>query len=227
MKEQVKRYIPVRYAESVIDEAGVIQGGDRKKKIPISFTLFIIETNLRYIMVDAGCDELAGFVMENMIGPVEGLKQNGISLEDISDIIITHAHDDHIAGVIHFPHATIYIQEEEYEYGKKFIPASCKVVTFTEECRVADCLIVKKIGGHSKGSCIVEFEMDEEAYIVCGDECYTSECFRWNIPTGTTVCLENSRAFLDKYGTGQYRVLMCHDYDYVEAEIEKSNSEGI
>ena len=212
MAEYVKEWIPVRYAESEMGEQGILRGGDKTKIIPISFTLYVLKTDSHCVLVDAGCDELDGFEMRNMLGPVKALENQGISTEEITDVIITHAHDDHIAGIDHFPRTRVYIQEDEYIYGQKFIPKNNEVITFKEECTVAGCLKLKKIGGHSIGSCIVEFSMDDERYIVCGDECYSSECFWKKVPTGVSVCPEKSQKFIEEYGNGDYKILMCHDF---------------
>lgn len=219
--KQVVGYDAVRYAESVLRGDYVFQGGDALQYVPISFTMYVIRTERDYILVDAGCDDLPGFNMENMIGPVEALKRIGLKPDDISKIIITHAHQDHIAGLEHFPYSVVIIQEQEYKIGKRFIPSTCKIVTFKEEYIVDDCIKVVKIGGHTIGSCIVEFSFMGELYIICGDECHTSDCFRKNIPNGISFSLQKSKYFLEKYGTGEYRVLMCHDYDSNEVKFEK------
>lgn len=82
--------------------------------MPISFTMYVIRTERDFVLVDAGCDDLPGFNMENMIGPVEALKRIGLKPDDISKVIITHAHQDHIAGLVHFPYSVVIIQEQVF-----------------------------------------------------------------------------------------------------------------
>ncbi len=41
----------------------------------------------------------------------------GIAPEDVTDIIVSHSHWDHVDGVGLFPKAVIHIQKEEYEYS--------------------------------------------------------------------------------------------------------------
>lgn len=219
MSTQVVGYDALRYADSVLREDRIIQGGNVQKYIPISFTMYVIRTEEEYVLVDAGCDDLPGFQMENMIGPVEALKKIGLQPSHISKIIITHAHHDHMAGMKHFPYATVIIQKEEYKVGCGYIPDTCKVITFKDEYIIGDCIRVVRIGGHTTGSCIVEFTFLKSTYVICGDECYTAECFRKNKPTGVTCCLEKSRKFLEKYGNGTYKVLMCHDYNSNEVNF--------
>ena len=53
---------------------------------------------------------------KNFIDPVKILKDNNITPESITDIIITHAHFDHIENIHRFPNARIIISLEEYNF---------------------------------------------------------------------------------------------------------------
>ena len=68
-----------------------------------------------------------------------------------------------------------------------------------------------KIGGHSKGSCIVEFFYKGKPHVICGDECYVRRCLDEKIPTGATLSVETSLNFVKKYGSGEYVTHLCHD----------------
>ncbi len=48
--------------------------------------------------------------------PADAVKAAGVSPEQITDIIISHAHWDHVDGADLFPKATIWIQRDEYRY---------------------------------------------------------------------------------------------------------------
>ena len=67
-----------------------------------------------------------------------------------------------------------------------------------------------RIGGHSKGSCIVTVKAGEKTYVICGDECYQPECLTHRIPTGATCCPEKSRAFVEPYSGAEFVPLLCH-----------------
>lgn len=85
------------------------------------------------------------------------------------------------------------------------------VCLFDDEKEICQNVKTIKIGGHSKGSCIVEITGNEEKYIIAGDECYLHECLKKRIPTGSSYCPEKSRKFIEKYGNGEYAVLLCLD----------------
>lgn len=56
MKENVCSITAIRYGESVLAESMVFKGGAGDKYLPISFTIYLIRTDTRLILVDAGCD---------------------------------------------------------------------------------------------------------------------------------------------------------------------------
>ena len=71
--------------------------------------------------------------------------------------------------------------------------------------------MIKRIGGHTKGSCIVLCKCKNQRYVFCGDECYIKECFEKQIPTGSSYNLEVSKRFIVDYGNGEYKRLLFHD----------------
>lgn len=205
------RITALKYAQSVLSEAMCFAGGREEKKLPISFTVYLIEEEDRKILVDAGCDTMPGFVMEYFVSPVEILARLGKNPEEITDLVITHAHHDHIEAAPHFSKAVIHIQQEEYAAGKRYLPAEAKVQCFVRETQISPSVRVLCIGGHAKGSSIVTVAAGEKTYVICGDECYQPECLTQRIPTGASCCPEKSRAFVEEYSREQYVPLLCHD----------------
>ena len=201
----------VTYARSTLPEDMVFFDGDGEKRIPITFLLYVITMGERRILVDAGCDTMPGFVMEGFITPAQALQNAGIDPKRITDVIVTHSHHDHAQGIHHFENAVIYLQETEYKAAKGYIPEHFRVVRFEEEYTVADRINIRRIGGHSAGSCIVELKTEENHYVFSGDECYSKECLDRKRPTGASVKKEKSRAFIEKYSAPQYTVLLAHD----------------
>lgn len=208
----VNDIIRINYAKTALPESMIFSGGSDEKRIPIVFSCFLLLTENKKILVDAGCDTMSDFfVMRDFIGPVAALKEKGFSPDEITDIIITHAHHDHIDGVRHFKNAVVHIQEKEYEReGKSYIPTGYKFKTFDEETEV-DGVKAVKIGGHSDGSCVAEFEFEGKKCVICGDECYTRYNIENFIPTATSINPQKSQEFLEKYCTGNYVCHLCHE----------------
>lgn len=203
--------IPINYGKSVLPESMIFQNGAENKLRPIVFRVYLIKTENRLILADAGCETMPGFVMTDFIGTVKALRNIGVKAEEITDLIITHAHHDHIECAKHFKNAVIYIQKDEYEAGKSYFTEDLVVRTFDREKQICDGIKAVKIGGHSKGSSIVQITDGEKTYIIAGDECYMRDCLEKQIPTGASYNHENSRAFIQKYGRGEYTVFLSHD----------------
>ena len=201
----------VDYGESTLPENMIFRGGDPAKALPITFTVYLLQDGDRSILVDAGCETMPGFDMKDFIGPIKALRNIGISLEEITDLIITHAHHDHIECAKYFKNAVTYIQKDEYEAGKDYLAENLNIRTFEEEMQVCNGIKAVKVGGHSKGSSIVEITDSDKKYIIAGDECYMRDCLTKQIPTGISYNPEKSRAFIQKYGKDGYTVLLCHD----------------
>ena len=203
--------IPVKYGESTLPESMIFINGSENALRNIVFKVYLIKNRQKLILVDAGCETMPGFDMKNFIGPINALENIGIAADDITDVIITHSHHDHIECVRYFKNAIIHIEEGEYELGKSFIPANFRVNVFSDVFNVCDGVKIVKIGGHSEGSCIVEIENGTDTFIITGDECYLRECLIEKIPTGSFVNKKASSDFIEKYSDSKYKILLCHD----------------
>lgn len=89
-------------------------------EFPLS--LVVIKGEGRIIMIDSGVDPTDPVSLEFLRSrnfslckpPAYALEKIGLKPEDITDIIVTHAHWDHIGAINCFPNAQVYIQKEEY-----------------------------------------------------------------------------------------------------------------
>lgn len=219
MSEPIRKFvlgdteiIPVEYGNSVFSERYIFEGGDPEKMHPIVFMVYLIKSCGKLILVDAGCETMPGFDMKNFIGPIAALQKIGVNAEDIDDLLITHAHHDHIECTKCFENARVYIQKDEYEDGKRYFSEKTRLCVFENEAKACEKVKIVKIGGHSKGSCAVEIEDGGKKYVIAGDELYLRECITQKRLPGEPHCREASRAFFEKYvESGEYEVLLCHD----------------
>lgn len=201
----------LKYAESVLPENQVFAGGDPKLFYPISFCFYLVKTDKRNILIDTGCDTMPGFCMKKFFSPAFVLRTVDIHPSQITDIILTHAHHDHMAGLFHFPRATVYMERESEPLARNCLVDGQKVCLFDNAYLLDGLLSVQKIGGHEKGSCIVRLRIKGTDYVFAGDECYIEASLREMRPVGNSVCPEKSRRFLETMRQSHCRVLLCHD----------------
>jgi glyoxylase-like metal-dependent hydrolase (beta-lactamase superfamily II) len=97
----------------------LVKGEDKDKKIDIALMIWLVKGNGRNILVDSGFYRDA-FMKQwkpaDYMQPSEALSKLGLKPEDITDVIISHAHWDHVDGTDLFPKARVWIQKEEFEY---------------------------------------------------------------------------------------------------------------
>ena len=205
-----------KYGETEITEAMAFQKGNPDKKIPVSLLYFLLETNGKKILVDAGCDTMPGFTLFKHQKPIEVLEENGFDIGEITDVVITHAHHDHIDGVRYFPNAKIHIHQKELENGKSYLAENKCVLPFEVEKCICPNVTIKAIGGHCEGSAIVEIATENTIYVLCGDECYTTENLTELKPTGCSVALTKSTEFVNEYSKPKYTPILFHDNTILE-----------
>lgn len=110
----------VRFGSVSYPVASLVQGAERGRQIDIAFTVWPLRGNGRTVLVDAGFYRekfIQRWKPQNYVRPSEALASGlGIKPDDVTDIIVSHSHWDHMDGVDLFPNAKIWIQREEYEY---------------------------------------------------------------------------------------------------------------
>lgn len=206
-----RHLLALKYGESTLPCNQLYRGGDPCLCEPISFTVYLLTVGARKILIDAGCEDMPGFQMEQFCSPVEILARCGIFPEEITDLIITHAHHDHIAAAKRFPNATAIIHIDAYARGARYLPPRMPIRTFRRSAMVARGVQVRLVGGHASGSSVVLIDQGEKTYLICGDECYVSRNFRDGIPTGASAAPAKSEAFLRAYNNSRTVPLFCHD----------------
>lgn len=94
--------------------------GPEKDSVKIDFSVWLIRGNGKNILLDAGffndIPDAKEFEVVNYIRPDSTLFKLGLKAEDITDIILSHPHWDHIDGIGLFPNAHIWIQKEDFNY---------------------------------------------------------------------------------------------------------------
>jgi glyoxylase-like metal-dependent hydrolase (beta-lactamase superfamily II) len=98
---------------------GLVMGAPKEQVIDIAMVFWVIQGGGHTILFDSGFHRekwFADFHMTDFLAPDKATEQAGIQAASVTDIIVSHAHWDHMGGIDLFPNATIWIQKQEYEY---------------------------------------------------------------------------------------------------------------
>lgn len=100
--------------------SSLIQGADTSRRLDIAMMVWLLKgSDGRNVVVDAGfhrADFVARWKPTNFVAPSEALERAGVKADDVTDVIISHIHWDHLDGIDLFPKAKVWIQREEFQH---------------------------------------------------------------------------------------------------------------
>jgi glyoxylase-like metal-dependent hydrolase (beta-lactamase superfamily II) len=115
--------VPVNARQLLNNDPGIpamLKKAFLTEDVETSINTYLIRSNGRLILVDAGSGELMGQHGGKLI---TSLNNAGVKPEDITDILLTHVHIDHSGGLSTkgkplFPNATIHVNQKDVEFWK-------------------------------------------------------------------------------------------------------------
>jgi glyoxylase-like metal-dependent hydrolase (beta-lactamase superfamily II) len=100
--------------------ASLIQGADTSRRLDIAMMVWLIKgSDGRKVLVDAGfhrADFVTRWRPTDFVPPSEAVERAGVKADEITDVIISHVHWDHLDGIDLFPKARVWIQREEFQH---------------------------------------------------------------------------------------------------------------
>jgi glyoxylase-like metal-dependent hydrolase (beta-lactamase superfamily II) len=165
-----------------------------KDLVELSVNAYLIKLDNKLILIDTGSGDLFGKGTSHL---TESLSAAGYRMAQIDAVLITHAHIDHIGGLITndqltFPNAVIYINRQELDYWlntanmnkapadkKGFYKAAMsrlnpylqagRIKTFQKDTSLFAGLTAVNAAGHTPGHTIYELENKGSKLVFCGD----------------------------------------------------------
>jgi glyoxylase-like metal-dependent hydrolase (beta-lactamase superfamily II) len=173
---------------------------DEKNLCNWAMRCLLVEVGDRKILIDTGIgnkqsEKFFGYYYLNGINSLTlSLKNVGFSPEDITDVLLTHLHFDHVGGAVTknadgsliptFPQATYHVSETQWNHAlhpnarekasflpENFLPLKdCKVLNFVHH---GDYLTpnvkIRCVNGHTMGMITPEISYHGKTIIYCAD----------------------------------------------------------
>jgi glyoxylase-like metal-dependent hydrolase (beta-lactamase superfamily II) len=215
------------------DESVWTPGENKGKSIEFSSTCYLIKHGTDYLMWDTG-------VPESTIGDPEGwstlpslivyhldktissqLAEIGLKPSDVTHVLVSHTHGDHIGNIGLFPDATVVMQQAEYQWINSVLPSDPNLSTLVTLARkllgqprrlelVSGDVDLFRDGsvelistpGHTPGSQSLMVHLANSGYIILsGDVAHLEENFERDIVPSLNVDREESISSMNRIKT--------------------------
>jgi glyoxylase-like metal-dependent hydrolase (beta-lactamase superfamily II) len=127
----------------------LVEEKDDGRKIDLAMTFWVIKGGGKVILFDSGFyrDKVRkDYPSKDFMRPTEALGELKIKPEEVTDVVISHIHNDHVDGVDLFPKARVWMQKEEYEHYVSDPLRTGKKVEDAEPDDVAVLARISKVG---------------------------------------------------------------------------------
>ncbi len=99
--------------------SGLIAGADTSRRLDIAMMVWLIRGNGRNVLLDAGFYRqpfVDRYKPTDYMTPAQAVARAGVQPDQVTDLIISHIHWDHLDGIDLFPKARVWIQKDEFNY---------------------------------------------------------------------------------------------------------------
>ncbi|MFA5952318.1 MAG: MBL fold metallo-hydrolase [Hyphomicrobium sp.] len=155
--------------------------GVRPDSITVQFGGLLVKDGKRLILIDTG----AGPSLNG--GMIDSLKLAGVAPDQITDVLLTHSHFDHVGGLAAadgksaFPNAKVRMTSKEWAFMQaskdRAAVASAiaaQVETFEPGARISDHVTAVPVTGHTPGHTGYEIVAGETKLLDIGDTAHSS-----------------------------------------------------
>lgn len=184
--------------DSILNGIGLTEG-----IIPAPISAFLLQSTDKNILIDAGMGAISA--LGSGYGHISSaLESVGVSPNQIDTLIVTHAHPDHIGGLLSaegeaiFPEAEIVISEKEiqfwgdkatlaqapesskwlFEYAQSVFKKYSKHITqVTSGKEVLPGIVMEEAPGHTPGHSILHIDGGEKSIVMVADLLHDTELY--------------------------------------------------
>lgn len=225
----------------------------RKGALKLSINPFLIQHRERVILFDAGLGDLAESSSTQRL--LENLERCDVESSDVTDVIVSHLHYDHFAGLVRhdngypeltFPDATIRVNGEGWERMRSldgntedglrktlfhFLDARADLEFLENESSPFDGLKTRVIGGHTPDSQLLEYTDGETTWLMAGDNLGRRSALLRNFKAKYDHDPEASHRFREslreRAAKGKVVLMAYHDSETPLFKVERTPKNGI
>lgn len=207
----VYRVYALSYGHSAYREDKIVLGGSSRSRLRFEWLFWLVRGNGRTILVDTGFSDLKAvrrWGLRRFVSPTARLRTLGLAPEDVTDIILTHAHWDHVGDLRLYRNATVWIQDTEYQHAAAHVSADrprsrgmrwsdLRALRSAEsegrlrrvdgERQIAPGVTVTLGGAHTPGFQYASVDAIDGRIIIAGDATYLYINNQWHRPIGAAV----------------------------------------
>jgi glyoxylase-like metal-dependent hydrolase (beta-lactamase superfamily II) len=166
--------------------------GEPDVALPMDYFFWIVRDGTRTVLVDCGFGAEPGRRRgrTQLVDPCEALRGLGIATERVDQVVVTHAHYDHIGNLHRFPAAEVVIARREYEFwtgpyaGRLQFAHSCEADELAHlghlkdqgRLRLVDGTVdlapgfeLTVVGGHTPGQLVAQVDAGERSVVLAAD----------------------------------------------------------
>jgi len=234
--------LAVRYGTRQASAADVFLNysfyGEPDRPLAMDYFFWVVRSPSRVIVVDSGFSPRGGAARgrTTLLGLPAALRAAGVNPDEVAQVVVTHAHYDHIGGLPAFGAAEVIMTRAEYEFwtgplgGRtqfahhaqaeeishlRALRAAGRLTLTGSSARVAPGVELTLVGGHTPGQAIVTVADGPGRVVLASDAVHYYEELERDRPFTTVVNLadmytafEQIREMQQDAGT---RVIAGHD----------------
>ncbi|TCP56399.1 glyoxylase-like metal-dependent hydrolase (beta-lactamase superfamily II) [Tamaricihabitans halophyticus] len=179
--------------------------GEPDTELEMDYFFWVVRNAERTLLVDTGFGAEVGDRRNRtmLCPPVDALAKLGLRPDDVTQVVLTHAHYDHIGNIGLFPNAEMHIARQEVEFwagpyarraqlAAAVEPAETAALTemwrsgrlnvVEERATVAPGIELLVVGGHTPGQLIVLVSTDSGQVVLASDALHYYEEYERDRP---------------------------------------------
>jgi len=229
---------------------------DDKNRISMALRSLLIRGNGRTILVDCGAGEkwspkqIEMYAIDHSQNDMDrSLAKFGVSREDVTDVVLTHLHFDHVGGatrynekrevVLSFPNADYLVQEENLSHAHapsekdraSFIESTIEPLQSSRRIKLlkGDRDLIPGVQivvthGHTPGQNLVKVSGDKKTILFCGDTIPTASHIPVPYVMGFDLypmtTIEEKKKLLKEAVEENWTLVWAHDPDTAACTVQ-------